>query len=190
LIRQVLAAEAPGEEPSEEECRRVYEASKERFSSPELFQASHILIAPETPDALAWVAAHQRALAVIERIQAGADFVQLARAHSACPTGAEGGAIGQLSLGDLAPELERALLSLTPDSIASAPVRTRHGWHVVRLDRYAPPRLAPFDAVRGAIAASLRSRSAIAASARYVQKLASSACIEGLSLTSVERTDA
>lgn len=190
LIRQVLALEAPGEEPSEAECRRVYEASRERFSAPELFEASHILIASETPDALAWADAQQRALALIEQIQAGADFGQLARAHSACPTGAEGGAIGQLTSGDLAPDFERALLALAPGSIAPEPVKTRHGWHVVRLDRYAPPRLAPFDAARSAIAASLRARSAVAASARYVQKLAAAASIEGLSLTSTGQVDA
>jgi peptidyl-prolyl cis-trans isomerase C len=66
--------------------------------------------------------------------------------------------------------------------LAPAPVKTRHGWHVVRLDRRAPARVLPFNAVLERIRASLHARSAIAASARYVEKLAASAQIEGLSL--------
>jgi peptidyl-prolyl cis-trans isomerase C len=184
LIRQVLAAEAPGAEPSDAECRRVYEGSPRRFSAPELFEASHILIEAEAADAAAWAAAHQRALGLIEQLYAGADFSTLARLHSACPTAAEGGALGQLTRGDLAREFERFVLDLKPGSVAPSPLRTRHGWHVVRLDRLAPERLAPFEAVVDDIRAALRARSAVAASARYVGALASSANIEGLALLS------
>ena len=184
LIRQVLAAEAPGVEPSEAECRRVYEGSKSRFTAPELFEASHILIEAEAADAAAWVAAHQCALELIEQLHAGGDFSKLARSYSACPTAAEGGALGQLTRGDLAPEFERFVLALQPGSVAPAPLRTRHGWHVVRLDRLAPERLAPFEAVVDDIRAALRARSEVAASARYVGALASSATIEGLALLS------
>lgn len=190
LIRQVLAIEAPGEEPSEIECRRVYDTSKQRFSAPEIFEASHILIEFDGPGASGWVAAHQRAKKLIGQLLAGADFAQLARAHSACPTSSEGGALGQLTRGDVTPDFERALLSLRPGLVVAAPVRSRHGWHVVRLDRYAPPQVLPFDAVRDAIAASLRARSAVAMSARYVERLASGVCIEGLSLTGSERANA
>lgn len=184
LIRQVLAAEAPGTEPSEVECRRFYEGSKSRFTAPEFFEASHILIEAEAADAAAWVAAHQRALSVIEQLQQGAEFGKLARERSACPTASEGGALGQLTRGDLAPDFERFVLALKPGTVAPTPLRTRHGWHVVRLDRLAPERLLPFEAVVDDIRAALRARSEVAASARYVVALASSANIEGLALLS------
>lgn len=187
LIRQVLALEAPGETPDDEACRRVYVAAPERFMAQEVVEASHILIAPDAPDAGAWDTARARAAALIEHLMSGADFQHMARQHSACPSAAEGGGLGQLTRGDLAPDIERVLDGLQPGAVAPAPVKTRHGWHVVRLDRRAPPRRLPFEAVAGAIRASLQQRSAIAAAARYVEVLASAASIEGLTLKEGER---
>lgn len=186
LVRQVLQSEAPGEEPSEAECRRVYEASKTKFAAPEVFEASHILFEPAAPDAEGWRDAYERARAAIEELRAGADFATLARAHSACSSGAAGGALGQFLPGDLAASIEDALTQLKPGELALAPVRTRHGWHVLRMDRHAPARSLPFEAAEERIRASLRARSSIAASARYVERLASQAVIEGLSLTAME----
>lgn len=182
LVRQVLQCEAPGEEPSEVECRRVYEASKTKFTAPEVFEASHILFEPAAPGAQAWVEAHQRARAAIEKLSAGADFAKFARAHSACSSAAEGGALGQFLRGDLAASIEAALARLKPGQLSPTPIRTRHGWHVVRLDRHAPARILPFEAVVERIRAALRARSAIASSARYVERLAANATIEGLKL--------
>lgn len=182
LVRQVLQCEAPGDEPTEAECRRVYETSKAKFAAPEIFEASHILFEPSASGAEAWVEAHRRAHAAIVELEAGADFGKCARAHSACSSAAEGGALGQFVRGDLAPSIEDALAGLKPGHLAPAPIRTRHGWHVVRLDRHAPARVLAFEAVAEHIHASLHARSAIAASARYVERLAANLLIEGLSL--------
>lgn len=189
LVRQVLECEAPGQAPGEGERRRVYETSKARFAAPELYEASHILIEPETDDGPGWEAARQRARTLIAQLRAGAAFSELARAHSSCPTAVEGGALGQLTRGDLAPAIERALLALEPGSIAAEPVRTRHGWHIVRLERHAPAHILPFEAVADAIGATLRRRSAMAAAARYVERLAAQARIEGLQLIAMGQGD-
>jgi peptidyl-prolyl cis-trans isomerase C len=183
LIRQVLQREAPGDEPTEAECRRVYETSISKFAAPEIFEASHILFEPGAPGDEAWVDAHKRACSAIAELLAGADFAACARAYSACSSAAEGGALGQFVRGDLAPSIEDTLAGLTPGSLGPAPIRTRHGWHVVRLDRHAPARTLPFEAVEEHIRAALHARSAVAASARYVERLAADAEIEGLSLS-------
>jgi peptidyl-prolyl cis-trans isomerase C len=182
LVRQVLEREAAPREPTTEECRRAYAASPAAFTTLEVFQASHILCAPDKPGAEAWVAAHGKALALLQHLQNGDDLAKLARVHSNCPSGADGGVLGQLTVGDLAPEIERVLLALKEGEVAIAPVRTRHGWHIVRLDRRAPARVLPFEAVEPAIRARLRERAMISASARYVADLASHAEIEGLKL--------
>lgn len=183
LVRQVLELEAAPAEPTIEECRRIYDASPERFTTMAVYEASHILCAPNQPGAEAWVAAHGKAVALRRQLQQGDDFAELSRAHSNCPTGADGGALGQIAAGDLAAEMEGVLLALREGEIAAAPVRTRHGWHVVRLDRHAPARVMPFEAVEPAIRARLRARAMISTSARYVADLAKQAEIEGLDLS-------
>jgi hypothetical protein len=55
------------------------------------------------------------------------------------------------------------------------------------LDRHAPARILPFEAVEERIRASLKARSAIAAAARYVERLAANAAIEGLTLAAGSR---
>ena len=182
LVRQVLEQEAPAAEPSAAECQRVYEAAPERFQSPELYAASHILFSVVGEGAPASTAAHRRAVETIDALSSGADFATAARSLSACPTAGEGGALGQLRRGDLAEEMEKVLLALKPGQIAQAPVLTRFGWHVVRLDRHAPARALPFEAVEAHIRALLRARAWPAAAAKYVEHLARNADIEGIEL--------
>jgi peptidyl-prolyl cis-trans isomerase C len=183
LVRQVLELEAPACAPTKAECRRSYEASRDQFVAPEVFEASHILFACEDNSAAAWTAAHQKAVRVIAGLHEGASFADLARRYSACPSAAEDGALGQLQHGDLAEPVEKALLGLHEGAIAPAPVHTRHGWHVVRLDRRTPARVLPFEAVEPVIRTALHERAALAASVRYIARLAAAADIEGLSLT-------
>jgi peptidyl-prolyl cis-trans isomerase C len=183
LVRQVLELEAPAAAPTEAECRRVYEASISYFTAPEIFEASHILFAVEDDGAEASSAAREQAAEAIAALSSGADFAGLARLNSACPTAADGGSLGQLMSGDLSESLEEALRHLPEGSVAPAPVRTRHGWHVVRLDRRSPERRIPFEAAEPIIRERLHARGALAASARYIARLAASADIEGLSLT-------
>ena len=182
LIRSVLEAEAHIQEPTEAECRRLYENALSRFMSPELYEASHILFAPAGEEGADWAASHDQAQGAIAALAAGADFATLARTHSSCPTAGDGGSLGQLQQGDLASEIETALLALDEGKVAAAPVRTRHGWHVVRLDRSIAPSRIPFEAVAPMIRARLCDRAWAAASARYVATLASAANIEGIAL--------
>lgn len=183
LVRQVLDLEAPAIEPTEAECRRVYESARHQFTAPEVFEASHILFGIEEKNAAAWITAHARAAQAIVDLRAGADFSALAARHSACPSAGDGGALGQLQRGDLAESMEKALLNLREGCVGPTPVHTRHGWHVVRLDRRTPERVLPFEAVEHVIRDTLRRRTALAASARYIARLAAAADIEGLSLT-------
>ncbi len=128
------------------------------------------------------MAAHGTAIGLRKDLARSVDFAKLAQLHSDCPTGADGGTLGQLALGDLAPEMERVLLALQEGEIAAAPVRTRHGWHIMRLDRHAPARVLPFETVEPVIRARLLERAMVSAAARYVAELAEHAEIEGLSL--------
>lgn len=183
LVRAVLEREVDARQPTDEECRRVYESAPERFTADVLFEASHILFAPAANSEAAWAEANAQACAALAALNAGAKFADLAQEHSACPTAVQGGALGQLQQGDLSAEVESAILSLRPGEIAPAPVRTRYGWHVVRLDRIIPARVLPYEAAGPQIRAMLHHRAWTVAAARYVSELAAQAEIEGVSLS-------
>lgn len=182
LIRQVLQAEAIALEPTDTECQRVYASAPERFMMPAIYEASHILVAPAEPTEQAWAHAEVRAAQLVTALQGGADFALLASAHSACPSSAEGGALGQLQRGDLGAELEEVLWTLNVGAIAPAAIRTKFGWHIVRLDRRSDAQTAPYEVVRDFIFSALRERAGVAAAARYLRELAANAEIEGLTL--------
>lgn len=183
LVRAVLAEEVDPETPTEAECRRVYDAAPGRFRTPVLYEASHILFAIEGEDDTAVEAARLAAETVGQGLrETPARFASLAREHSACPSGAVGGSLGQLGPGDLAPEVERAFAALLAGQISSVPVRSRFGWHVLRLDRRIEGRQLPFEQVAGRIRMHLESRAWVAAAVQYVSDLTARARARGVGL--------
>lgn len=180
LIRGVLEEEIHLEPPGDAECRRVYDAHPHRFRSPPLMEASHILIEGDEDDE----GARALAAAVAEMVVSGAcTFAEAASDYSACPSGAVGGSLGQLRPGDLAKEIEAVLAGLSPGEIAAGPVRSRFGWHIVRLDRRIDARRLPFEAVAEQIRLHLESRAWVAAAARYTADLAADARTRGVALS-------
>jgi peptidyl-prolyl cis-trans isomerase C len=184
LIRATLDAEVEIDPPSEAECRRVYDAQRDRFSTPVLTEAAHILVEPKTDDAAGWEVARQTAQAALdELIRQPGLFAQLAKSLSDCPSGAVGGSLGQLGPGDVVGEVERALAGLAPGAVLATPVRSRFGWHVLKLERRIEGRVLPFDYVEDKIRLHLESRAWTAAAARYVAELAARARAQGVAFS-------
>jgi peptidyl-prolyl cis-trans isomerase C len=67
-----------------------------------------------------------------EQITAGGDFAALALEHSLCPSGQEGGALGEFEPGQMVPEFDRVVFS-APIGVVQGPVRTQFGWHLVEV---------------------------------------------------------
>jgi peptidyl-prolyl cis-trans isomerase C len=109
-------------------------------------------------------------------------FAELAAAHSACPSASSGGNLGQLTKGDTTPEFEQTLLNLEPGEMAKAPVETRYGFHIIRLDRRIPGRELPFAPVRERIAHYLAERAHRTALAQFIACLVARAQITGIEL--------
>ena len=182
-IRQLTETAITVSPPSAGQVRDYYEANTERFRSPALYEASHILLAaPEQdPDRRSTARkAALRLLTVIRRDQTS--FRKLASEHSACESAANGGSLGQLCDGDLAPEIEEVLKTLSPGQIADEPVETRYGIHLVRLDLRSEGRILPFEAVRGRIEDRLEQESWVAAGRQFVQDLVDRAQVTGIDM--------
>jgi len=179
LIEQHVSTPAPDEAT----CRRYYEQNLRRFRTPDLYEASHILLAARPDNRAAYAAARVEAETVIAALRdAPEQFAQFALAHSACPSRTVGGNLGQISRGDTTPEFDAALSAMAPGETSSTPIASRFGHHVIRLDRRIEGRQLPFDAVRDRIAQYLVDRARRTAIAQYLARLAACAEIRGVDL--------
>ncbi len=187
IIRGLIEREVSVPEPDDETCRRYYERNLARFRSPDIYEASHILFAALASDRAAHAKAREDAAAVLAELRAKPErFAELAQAHSRCPSAAQGGNLGQITAGQTTPEFEQALFALEPGRLCEAPVATRYGFHVIRLDRKHEGRTLPYEVVAARIADYLRESVRRRADAQYVARLVSAARIEGIDLAGAD----
>ncbi|MDR0701142.1 MAG: peptidylprolyl isomerase [Azoarcus sp.] len=92
--------------------------------------ARHILL--KTSEVFSDTDARTRLEALRERIVNGANFAELARAHSADISAAHGGDLGWVNPGTMVPEFEKAMDALLPNEV-SAPIRSPYGWHIIQV---------------------------------------------------------
>ncbi|MBO5905201.1 MAG: peptidyl-prolyl cis-trans isomerase [Kiritimatiellae bacterium] len=64
-------------------------------------------------------------------------FADLAKANSACPSGAKGGDLGEFGHGQMVPEFDKAAFALNVGEI-SAPVKTNFGYHLIMTTKKTP----------------------------------------------------
>ncbi len=180
-IERLIEREVAIPEPTIEECRRYYEANRAHFRSGDLVFARHILfqITPGSPVNMvrAWA---ERLLAQL--LAAPDEFEACARETSNCPSAQHGGNLGQIGRGDTVPEFEAAVFADQSIGILPRLVSTRHGFHIVRVDRRVPGKSVPFDAVREQIADMLSEEVQRVALRQYVSLLAGRAELCGVEL--------
>jgi peptidyl-prolyl cis-trans isomerase C len=183
LIRELLETAVRPEPASEAELRAYHAANPDRFRAPSLYEAAHILFAatPEAPEARTAARAEAETVLVELKRDTGA-FDRLAQAYSACPSRANGGRLGQISAGDTVAEFEAALATLEEGDITPAPVETRYGFHIIRLDARARGEVLPFEAVHAALRTAREKAAWVRASRDFVQRLVMAADITGIDL--------
>ena len=170
LLESLLEHDLRVPEPSEEECRRYHEAHADELRQGALAEADHILFA--VTDTTPIDALRRHAEGVLNALLAGqADFAQLARAESNCPSAQVGGNLGQLTREQCVPEFWAALAQQGRPGLLPRLVSTRFGLHVVRVHRFDPGRLPPFEELHQALAARLRQQSLVRALALYSEDL-------------------
>lgn len=186
-VRALLEAVVDPDPADEAACRRYYDAERHRFRTPELFEASHILIEPEGDDDEAWSLAEADACAIAEAVgdDPGA-FAAAAKEASACPSALQGGSLGQVRRGELVPAVQDALEGLAEGTTRREPLATRFGVHVLRLERRIPGHVLPFEMVAPKIAEMLDARAWAIAAADFAARLAREADIEGVLVSPAE----
>lgn len=186
LIRALLDAALSIAPVTEDEVRSEWQRDPGRFRSAPLWDVSHILCACDPRDDEARMAAEARAIALLARLDGDAKgFAAAAARESDCGSKASGGHLGQLGPNDTVPEFEAALRELPEGGISRAPVLSRHGWHIIRLNATAPGQVLPYDSVRPKIAQALEKAAWARASRAFIETLAERAQITGASLAPI-----
>jgi peptidyl-prolyl cis-trans isomerase C len=176
-------------DPSEEACRRHFAAHEAAYRTGERIRVRHILFAV-TPG-VDVVALRKRAETALLDVRchdskSGDRFAAAAREWSNCPSGAEGGDLGSLVAADCAPEFARELFGRPEVGVLPRLVHSRFGLHVVEVLGREPGAAQSFDAVRGAVAMSLRQLSYVTALRQYLRLLAGESVVEGVDLDAAD----
>jgi len=67
-----------------------------------------------------------------KQIEAGADFAAIAREHSLCPSGKQGGALGEFGPGQMVKEFDQVVFSGEVGKVLG-PVKTQFGYHLIEV---------------------------------------------------------
>ena len=191
--RQLLNAQIKGKiNISDEEVKKYYEDNKSKFHRPEAYHTRHILAAYFPPEALknqtigelkknkeyfAQIA-EQKIDKVIEELKNGADFKELAKTQSDDESSREsGGDLDFIYKGIFEASFDKAAGELKPGE-TSGKIRTRFGFHVIKLIEKKPAEIAPFEEMKTGIQKYLFLEEAKKHVANYVEKLKQNAKIE------------
>ncbi|WP_104017869.1 peptidylprolyl isomerase [Roseovarius nitratireducens] len=185
LIRALLDEALTIAPVTEETVRDEWAKDPARYRSAPLWDVSHILCACDPRDNEERAAAEARATALLAKLDGDAKGFAAAARESDCGSKASGGHLGQLGPGDTVPEFEAALRKLDEGGVSPAPVLSRHGWHIIRLNAIAPGQVLPYEAVRPKIAQALEKAAWARASRDFIETLAAGATIEGASLAPI-----
>ncbi len=129
---------------SDEELQKYYDENAEKFVAGETVNASHILVSEEA-----------FATELLAKIQSGEiSFEDAAKEHSTCPSGKEGGSLGDFGRGQMVPEFDAACFSMEVGEV-KGPVATQFGYHLIRLNGKSEPKKIPFADIKEQIRSQL-----------------------------------
>ena len=103
-----------------EEIKKYYDDHKEIFK--DLYNTVHILVKTE-----------EEAKNIINKLEAGEDFEELAKRHSFCPSNEKGGELGFFPKGLFVKEYEEEAYKLKNIGEITQPVKTQFGYHIIKL---------------------------------------------------------
>ena len=142
------------------------ETEYQRFIAEDLgeeLNARHILVDEEA-----------KARELIEQLDGGADFAELAKEHSSDGSAANGGDLGWFEQDMMVEPFGEAAAALEEGAYTTEPVQTQYGWHVIKLEGRRSAEAPPVDQVRGAISEYLQSQMV----ERWVNELREAAEVE------------
>jgi peptidyl-prolyl cis-trans isomerase C len=165
---------------TEADAKAFYDANTKEFANPDLVKASHILfmVPPNaTPDQVK--AAEEKAKKAIARANSGEDFAKLASELSEEPGAAQrGGDLGYFPKDKMVPEFADAAFAQKVGTVSATPVKTKFGFHVIKVTDKKPAGVASFDDAKPQIMKYLQAQKDREIFKSVIQELKQSAKIE------------
>lgn len=131
---------------SEADIESYYREHLDKYVTPERVKARHILV-------------EKQSLAddLLGRLKKGADFKELAKKHSTCPSADKGGDLGWFGRGKMAPEFEKAAFALSKGELSGV-VKSSFGHHIVQLEDKRESKTKTLDQVKKSIERTLQKK--------------------------------
>ncbi|NOY23118.1 MAG: hypothetical protein GXO70_06380 [Acidobacteria bacterium] len=132
---------------------KFYDTHSDVMAGKTSYSAKHIIITPKKDmkvfnstgtDATSNAAALKEIKMLQEKLKNGADFSELAKKYSEGPSSPHGGDLGTFEKGAMVPEFDQALATMKPGDISGI-VKTRFGYHLVKLINRTDGNRKPFD---------------------------------------------
>lgn len=163
VMTERLLSKTAAEAATDEAMRKIYEDARKAQKPEEEIHARHILT--ETED---------QARAVLERLKKGEDFAKVANEVSK-DTISKDGDLGWFTKDRMVPEFADAAFKLAKDAL-SEPVKSQHGWHVIRLEDKREKPFPAYEEVKAQVAVFVQQK----AQSDLILKLREGAMIERL----------
>ena len=132
--------------PNDELLNSAYKNLTEQYKNALEYNASHILVVEE-----------EEAKSILAKLKGGKAFEEMAKEHSIGPTGKSGGKLDWFDLNSMVPEFSTALMVLSEGDI-SQPVKTKFGWHLIKLNKTREKKIPEFEDMRPQLVQNLRQK--------------------------------
>ncbi len=177
-INTLLERQLGEKDVTEEEIKAFYVENPDNFKQEEQVQASHILLKVAPGESDEDKESKKKKLTDLKAsIQKGADFAELARQHSECPSKERGGDLGFFGKGQMVKPFEDIAFALKKGEV-SDPVETQFGYHLIKLtDRKAAGTI-PLEDAKEDIKTYLRRQKEQQAIKDYIDELRKGADIK------------
>ena len=166
VLMQAFLSKYIQENIKEENLKASYNNFIADETSREEIKASHILMDTES-----------EAIDVINMLNDGDDFAELAKNKSTGPSGPSGGDLGWFKRGQMVPPFEKAAFSLNKNEITQRPVQTQFGWHVIKIFDKRIPEAPSYESMKSKLIQDLERKIV----SKKIQDLRNDALIEKLS---------
>ena len=171
VLMQAFLSKYIQENIKEENLKASYNNFIADETSREEIKASHILMDSES-----------EAIDVINMLNDGDDFAELAKNKSTGPSGPSGGDLGWFKRGQMVPPFEKAAFSLNKNEITQRPVQTQFGWHVIKIFDKRIPEAPSYENMKSKLIQDLERKIV----SKKIQDLRNDALIEKLSSSELE----